>query len=160
MTAKRQSPIKLKDVIAESKKIDTMSTYLVDSDKKKVIKYYEVFDKTKVETLLAELFEDMQYAIQNDFNFFENDEELIKYELLLIIKHFSHFKDEIGSTFEEKMSAMEALMRTGLYDLFFEEVFNKDEVAEIIEQVNKIAERAIVANEAITKAMETNGETN
>lgn len=159
MTAKRQSPIKLKDVIAESNKLDVMSTYVVDSETKKIIKYNKVFDKTKVEKLILELFEDMQYVIQNNYKFFESDDQLIKYELLLIIKYFTHFKDEIGVTFEEKISAMEALMRTGLFDLIFEEVFDKDKVVDVIDQINKVAERAMEANDAIQKAMELNGDT-
>lgn len=160
MTAKRQSPIKLKDVIAESNKLDVMSTYVIDSETKKTIKYNKVFDKAKVEKLILELFEDMQYVIKNNYKFFESDDQLIKYELLLIIKYFTHFKDEIGVTFEEKISAMEALMRTGLFDLIFEEVFDKDQVVDIIDQINKVAERAMEANDAIQKAMELNGETN
>ena len=160
MTAKRQSPIKLKDVIAESNKLDVMSTYVVDPETKKTIKYNKVFDKTKVEKLILELFEDMQYVIEKKYKFFENDDQLIKYELLLIVKYFTHFKDEIGVTFEEKISAMEALMRTGLFDLIFDEIFNKDQVVDVIEQINKVAERAMQANDAIQKAMELNGEAN
>ena len=160
MTAKRQSPLKLKDVIAQTKKLDVMSTYTYDEANKKVIKYNEVFDKTKVEKLILELFEDMQYAIKGGYNYFETDEQLIKYELLLIIKHFSHFKDEIGDSFEDKISALEALMRIGLYDLFFEEIFDKDQVVDVIDHINKVAEKAMMANDAIQKSMETNGETN
>ena len=160
MTVKRQSPIKLKDVIADSNKLDVMSTYVIDSETKKTIKYNKIFDKAKVEKLILELFEDMQYVIENKYKFFESDDQLIKYELLLIVKYFTHFKDEIGETFEEKISAMEALMRTGLFDLIFDEVFDKDQVVDVIEQINKVAERAMEANDAIQKAMELNGETN
>lgn len=158
MTAKRQSPLKLKDVIAQTKKLDVMSTYTYDEENKKVIKYNEVFDKTQVEKLIIELFEDMKYAVNNDYNYFENDEQLIKYELLLVIKYFSHFKDEIGDSFEDKISALEALMRTGIYDLFFEEIFDKDQVVNVIDHINNVAEKAIIANEAIQKATELNGE--
>ena len=160
MTAKRQSPIKLKDIIAESNKLDVMSTHVIDSETKKTIKYNKVFDKAKTEKLILELFEDMKYAIEKEYKFFETDDQLIKYELLLIIKYFTHFKDEIGNTFEEKISAMEALMRTGLFDLIFEEVLDKDQVVDVIDQVNKVAERAVQANDAIQKAMEMNGESN
>lgn len=160
MTTKRQSPIKLKDVITEARKLDVMSTYEIDSETKKTIKYYKVFDKSKVEQLTLELFEDMQYAIANEQNFFQSDDQLIKYELLLIVKHFTHFKDEIGETFEDKISAMEALMRTGLFDLIFEEILDKDQVVDVIDQINKVAERAMQANDAIQKAIELNGEAN
>ena len=154
MTAKRQSPLKLKDVLSESKKVDVMSTYVIDPETKKTIKYNEYFDKTQVEKLILELFNDMKYSAEKEYNFFENEEQLIKYELLLIIKHFSHFKNEIGDTFEEKIMAMEALMKIGLYDLFFDEIFDHNQVAEVIERVNKVAEKAVIAQETINKALE------
>ena len=160
MTAKKQSPIKLKEIIAQANKLDVMSTYVVDAETKKIIKYNKVFDKSKVEELTLELFEDMQYAIANEYNFFESDEQLIKYELLLIVKYFTHFKDEIGDTFEDKINALEALMRTGLLDIIFEDVLDKDQVVDVIEQINKVAERAILASDAIEKSLEVNGETN
>lgn len=154
MTAKKQSPLKLKDILSESKKVDIMSTYEIDPVTKKTVKYYEYFDKTKVEKLILELFNDMQYALENDYEFFNSEEQLIKYELLLIIKHFSHFKDEIGETFEEKIMAMEALMKIGLYDIFFDEVFDQNQVADVIHRVNIVAEKAVKAQETINKALE------
>lgn len=154
MTAKRQSPLKLKDILSESKKVDVMSTYEIDPETKKTIKYYEYFDKVKIEKLTLELFNDMQDAIEKGYAFFESEEQLIKYELLLIIKHFSHFKDEIGETFEEKIMAMEALMKIGLYDLFFDEIFDQNQVAEVIHRVNVVAEKAVKAQDAINRATE------
>lgn len=154
MTAKRQSPLKLKDILSESKKVDIMSTYEIDPQTKKTIKYNEYFSKTQVEKLILELFNDMKYAVENGYEFFESEEQLIKYELLLIIKHFSHFKDEIGETFEEKIMAMEALMKIGLYDLFFDEIFDQNQVADVIYRVNVVAEKAISTQEAINKALE------
>ncbi|MFJ7915853.1 hypothetical protein B1B04_09255 [Lysinibacillus sp. KCTC 33748] len=158
MTAKRQSPIKLKDILAESKKVDVMSTFVVDPETKKTVKYNEYFDRTQVEKLTLELFNDMQYAIEKEYSFFESEEQLIKYELLLIIKYFSHFKNEIGDTFEEKIMAMEALMKIGLFDLFFDEIFDQNQVGEVIERVNKVAEKAVLAQEAINEALETKGD--
>ena len=154
MTAKKQSPLKLSDILSESKKVDIMSTYEIDPQTKKTIKYYEYFSKTQVEKLILELFNDMQYALANGYEFFKSEEQLIKYELLLIIKHFSHFKDEIGETFEEKIMAMEALMKIGLYDLFFDEIFDQNQVADVVHRVNVVAEKAITAQEAINKALE------
>lgn len=158
MTAKRQSPIKLKDVLAESKKVDVMSTFVIDPETKKTVKFNQYFDRKQIEKLILELFNDMQYAIQNEYDYFQNEEQLIKYELLLIIKHFSHFKNEIGDTFEEKILAMEALMKIGLFDLFFDEIFDQNQVAEVIERVNKVAEKAVTAQEAIEKALEVKGD--
>lgn len=159
MTAKKQSPLKLKDVLANSKKVDVMSSFVVDPENNKIVKYNKYFDKSKVEELVKELFTDMQYAIENKYEFFVNEEQLIKYELLLIIKYFSHFKNEIGDSFEEKIGAMEALMKTGLYDLFFDEIFDIDQVADVIERVNLVAEKAVSAQEMFEKALGDKGNT-
>ena len=157
MTAKRQSPIKLKEILTESKKVDVMSTFIVDPETKKTVKFNKYFDRTKVEELIKELFADMMYAVENEYNYFETEEQLIKYELLLVIKYFTHFKDEIGETFEEKILAMEALMKLGLYDLFFDEIFDQDQVADVIERVNLVAEKAVTAQETIDKSLEIKG---
>lgn len=158
MTAKRQSPIKLKEILTESKKVDVMSTFIVDPETKKTVKFNKYFDRTKVEELIKELFTDMMYAVENEYNYFENEEQLIKYELLLVIKYFTHFKDEIGETFEEKILAMEALMKLGLYDLFFDEIFDQDQVADVIERVNLVAEKAVTAQETFDKSLEIKGD--
>lgn len=158
MTAKKQSPIKLKEVLSESKKVDVMSTFIVDPEINKTVQYNKYFNRTQVEELVKELFADMQYAIKNEYEFFENEEQLIKYELLLIIKYFSHFKNEIGETFEDKIMAMEALMKIGLFDLFFDEIFDQNQVADVIERVNMVAEKAVIAQEAIERSMEVKGD--
>ena len=154
MAKKKQTPIKLSTVVADFKKVGKQSTYVLNEEKGEIIKYNEKFDRNLVEKLTLELFNDMQEAISKGYSYFENDEQLIKYELLLIIKYFSHFKDEIGETFEEKMTALEALSAIGLYDLFFDEIFDKDEVAEVVSRVNLVAEKAMIAQEIINKEKE------
>ncbi len=149
-----QSPIKLRELIEETQKLDVMSTFIIDEENNRVVKFNKYFDATQVEKLVLEFFEDMQYAVQNKYDFFNNEEQFIKYELLLVIKYFSHFKDEIGNTFEEKIQAMEALMRLGLYDVFFDEIFDQNQVLFVIDKINNVAEKAIVTSEQMSKTEE------
>ena len=144
--------LKLSKVVEGKKKINEFSEYIWNEEENEIIKYNKVFDRAIIEELTLELFNDMQEAINKKFAYFENDDQLFKYELLLIIKHFTHFKDEIGDTFEEKITALEALMSVGLFDLFYEEVFSKDEVARVINKVNEVAEKAMVALDVIEKS--------
>ena len=144
--------LKLSKVVEGKKKINEFSEYVWNEEENEIIKYNKVFDRATIEELTLELFNDMQEAINKKFAYFENDDQLFKYELLLIIKHFTHFKDEIGDTFEEKITALEALMSVGLFDLFYEEVFSKDEVARVINKVNEVAEKAMVALDVIEKS--------
>ena len=144
--------LKLSKVVEGKKKINEFSEYIWNEEENEIIKYNKVFDRAIIEELTLELFNDMQEAINKKFAYFENDDQLFKYELLLIIKHFTHFKDEIGDTFEEKLTALEALMSVGLFDLFYEEVFSKDEVARVINKVNEVAEKAMVALDVIEKS--------
>lgn len=149
MTEIKQSPIKLTEIIQESEKFDVMSTYPLDVEGNRVIKYNKYFNHKQIEKLIVELYEDMKYVIENKIEFFENEEQLLKYELLLIIKYFSHFKDEIGSSFEEKIHALEVLMKIGIFDLFYEEIFDDNQVLEVIERVNLVAERAVQLEDSI-----------
>ena len=154
MTEVNQSPITLSEVLSETEKYDVMSTHVLNAEENRVIKYNKYFDTEKVQELIIELFEDMQYAVENDIPFFENDEQLIKYEMLLIIKYFSHFKAEIGESFEEKIQALHALFKTGLFDLFFEELFLENEVVNVMERVNQTAERAVFIEKNMTEQLE------
>lgn len=140
--ATRKSPIKFKELQKEYSKLNIMSTYEIE-DTNKVIKFYQRFDEAKVEELIKELYQDIQYVTDNNIDFFTNDEEFMKYELFLIIKHFSHFKDEIGDSFEEKIEALSVLISIGLYDLFFEEIFDSSEVFDVLHKVERTAELAI-----------------
>lgn len=153
-----QSPIKLSELIEETQKFDVMSTFIIDEEENKVIKFNKYFDNKIVEKLAIEFFEDMQYSINNSYDFFENNDQFLKYELLLIIKHFSHFRDEIGSSFEEKIQAMEILMKIGLFDIFFDEIFDQNQVYHVIERINTIAERAVIASDEIDKVVELKGD--
>lgn len=148
--ANRKSPIKFKELQKEYSKLNIMSTYQID-DTNKVIKFYQRFDEQKKQDLIKELYEDIKYVTDNKIDFFTNDEELLKYELFLIIKHFSHFKDEIGDSFEEKIEALSVLISIGLYDLFFEEIFDSSEVYDVLEKVERTAELSVKALEEQTE---------
>ena len=154
MTEVNQSPITLSEVLSETQKYDVMFTHVLNAEENRVIKYNKYFDAEKIQELILELFEDMQYAVENDIPFFENEEQLIKYEMLLIIKYFSHFKEEIGNNFEEKIVALHALFKTGLFDLFFEELFLENEVVNVMERVNQTAERAVFIEKEVKEQLE------
>lgn len=158
MTTK-QSPIRLAELIEETQKFDVMSTFIIDEESNKVVKYNKYFDNKQVEKLVIEFYEDMQYAVNKEYDFFNNEEQFIKYELLLVVKHFSHFKDEIGDSFEAKIQALEALMRLGLFDVFFDEIFDEHQVFSVLEKISKVAEKAISTSETIEKAKEIQGKT-
>jgi len=152
--AKEKSPIKLSELKKEYSKLNVMSTYKIE-DTDKIVKFYQRFDVKKIEELIKELYQDISYAKEKDIDFFNNDEEFIKYELFLIIKHFSHFKDEIGETFEEKIEAFNVLISTGLYDLFFDEIFEPSEVYEVLNKVGQVTENAMkLADEEINARKE------
>lgn len=150
--------LKLKKVIEEKGKINEMSEHVWNAEQNEIIKYNKKFDKSIIEKLTLELFNDMQDAINKKFVYFENEEQLLRYQLILIIKHFSHFKDEIGEAFEDKITALDALESIGLFDLFFEELFDVNEVAIVINKINLVAEKAMVAMEMIEKARQESAE--
>lgn len=126
----------LKDLQKELLDVSVISEFPLENGK--VIKYHKLFDGVDIKELLKEIVLDMKYADSKNYDFFNNDGEFLNYILLLIIKRFSHLGDEIGESFEEKIEALDVMTRLSYFNLFFEEIFLKDEVAKVIEEVNKV----------------------
>lgn len=152
----RKKTITLKDMQKQAKKLNEYSTYTVktEGNVSNVFKYYEKFDELKIEELLHDLKSHLDYA-QENYKDHVNDDFIYKFLFFLIIKHFSNIKDEVdkeGNTFEVNMQARDTLISLGYFKLFFDEIFDPEEVMRVIDAFNKLVELA-------TKELVLDGET-
>lgn len=143
-TKPRQKTITLKEMQKQVKKINEYSTYVVETkdDVSMVFKYNKEFDVQKIEELIKDLQYHLVYA-QKNYPELINDDFMYKFIFYLIIKHFSNIKDEIdkaGNTFENNIGARDSLVSLGYFKLFYQEIFDWDEVMKVISAINDLVE--------------------
>lgn len=136
----RQKSISLKQIQKEYNDISKMSTYVINQEKNEVIKYYSKFDQKKIQDILTECYEKIVYVEEQGIEYFKNEEQFISYLNFLTIKTFTHFNDEIGDTFEEHIQAMNALIGLGYYKLILNDVFDGNEVYNVIQTMKDYLE--------------------
>lgn len=130
----RQKTLKLNDLDKKAKKLNQLTTYTIDRKTNEVVKYNEIFDEKKIQELIIELNEHMQYDKKNKIGYFENNQKVIEYIYFLIIKHFSHFKNEIGSQFETNIASFDKLVSLGLFHKFHNDIFDPEQVAKVFDR--------------------------
>ena len=138
----RQKTVSFKSLEKQVKKLNTYSTYVVNEETNEVIKYYEEFGEAKIDELLMELKEHIDYDQQREEEnrFFINDQKVYECIHYLCCKHFTHFKDEIGTQFETNIQAMVFMHDKGYLSLLHNEIFNPAEVFKVYDRFNERAE--------------------
>lgn len=151
MTKKRQNKKQLSLTAMKStyRDINRYKEHVWDAETNTIIKYYDEFDKNKIEELLVELYQDIEYAENENLSFFHDDANMMKYTSLLIIKHFTHLKKSIPEELDKKIQYMKEMIGIGLVELMFDELFLEEEVQQVFE---KIVETATLA-ERVTQEM-------
>lgn len=134
ITKPRVKPITLKNIQKQQKKINQWTTYVLDEKTNTVLKYYEVFDNHKIEELLTEAYEKIQYAEANDIELFTDDSRFMQFIYFLLIKHFTHLGDQIPDNLEGQIQAMDSLVSTGLFEEIFNNILDSNEVLRVVER--------------------------
>lgn len=134
----RQKKLTLKSIQAKEASIDTLSTYLLNEETNEVIKYYKIFNESKIQFLLTEAFEKIQYAAENDIEYFTTDSDLYNFISYLSIKYFTHLGEELqDSALEDDIAAISALISTGLYKTILNDVFDGNQLQRIFETMSE-----------------------
>lgn len=150
MAQKKQpkaKPIKLTDIKKQVKAMNTFKSYVVNSEKNEVINYYEKFDKLKVQELLTKLYERLAYVEKENLNFFKTEMEFMRYLQGLIVLKFTHLGEQVGDSFEEEVEAIDYLVSKGYFKLIMDDLFDGNEVVEVIETMKKFIETVALALE-------------
>jgi len=153
----RQKPISLAQIKKQQKEINTMSTYVLDSETNTVLKYYEKFDNLLIEELLTELHENVLFADKHNIDFFNDESIFLKYVYFLLIKKFTHLGKDIPDTLPEQIPVISTLISTGLFETIFEHCFDPEEVARVIEKFQQftiLAEQLISLNQFAKQELE------
>ena len=138
----KQKVLSFKDIMKQADDIDKYSTYTVNEELNQVIKYNEKFSETKIEELITELFNHIQYDIDHEIGYFKNELHLNTYVNFLIIKHFTNLKEVISDSLEENIITIPKLRKLRYFTLMFSEVFDANEVNRITERLHTIALQA------------------
>src|SRR5690606_35166125 len=129
-----------------------LSPYILDNENNEIIKYNKIFDERKINELLEEAIEKMEYANENDIEFFKQDSELLIYISFLTIKYFTHLKDELeNSSLEDDISALGSLLSTGLFKKILNDVFDGNEVHKVYDVMTEHIEGSAKALEVQAK---------
>lgn len=134
----RQKKLTLKSIQAKEASIDTLSTYVLNEETNEVVKYYKIFNESKIQFLLTEAFEKIQYAAENDIEYFTTDSDLYNFISYLSIKYFTHLGEELqDSALEDDIAAISALISTGLYKTILNDVFDGNQLQRIFETMSE-----------------------
>ncbi len=137
-------PISLASIQTELADIEREETYIVEvnGNINMVIKYNPVFDQNKINKIISEVGDKVRYAEENKINFLKTEYELVNYLYFMIVKNFTHFKDEIADDLETQIVQMDALVKLGYLELIIGEVFNPKEIYRVLDKVMQLAEYA------------------
>ncbi len=145
-----KKPLKLKALEKQFKEDTKYHTHIIDPESQQCIKYKIKFPEKDVDALIEELYKHILEAEKAGVEALNNDLAIIDYAMYLIVKHFTHFKDEIGDDFATNVAAHNLLYQSGIYELCHEELFDQNEVFDVLDKINKISNKAIV-DEKLTK---------
>lgn len=134
----RQKTYNLKSLEKDYKQLSKLSTYVLNEETNEVIKYYEKFDEAKIHELLETAFSHLVYVREQNLPFFNSDFEFEQYLYYLIIYKFSTVVDESVVTFEDHQNVLSQLVSTGLFEFFFEFIFDGNEVMKILDKRDKM----------------------
>lgn len=133
----RQKTLNLKNLEKQFNDLNKRTTFVVDEETNTVIKYNEKFDEVKIQELFKTAYEHLIHVEENDLNFLKTDEEFIQYIQFLTILKFSNLGDEISYDFETCVNVMDWVVSTGLFHLFYQELFDGNEVIKILDRLEE-----------------------
>lgn len=135
----KNKPITLSFVDKKVKELNKMEKYYIDADNVDFINYYPKFANDKIEKLLMQLAESVKYCRDNNLEFLKSDVDIIKYTSFLIIKHFTSLNNELeDKSFEVHVDTLDKLHKSGLYELFIEDMFDELEIQKVIDKLTNI----------------------
>lgn len=137
---KRQRNIKLSDIQAKQKDVNKQTIYVYDKENNIVIRYNEKFNPATTENLLKLTYDNLVFAEKNNINYFKNDTAFLQYIYFLIIKFYSNLGKDIPDKLDEQIPVFHSIIETGLFELFFNELFDPEEVLGVVDKVKSFAQ--------------------
>lgn len=143
----KNKTISFKDIQKQNKKMDQMATYILETDYESntntVIKYYEKFSQSRIDSLLKEAYANLQIAEEEGIEFFQQgdmDANFHFYISFLTAVRFTSLGKDVPSTVSEQMPLMMAMYNKGLLNRIHDEVLDQAEVAKITDKIGQLAD--------------------
>jgi len=106
--------------------------------------YHPTFSTKKRDALMKEFFHSVQFAAENEIEFFKTQEEEIMYLNFLIIKYFTDISKMLeGQDLYTHIEAYKKLYDSGYVEIIINEAFHIDEVAKVQNHYNVARQRMI-----------------
>lgn len=122
----------------QEKLINTTKTYTYENGID-TIDYYPIFDREKIDKLIVELGNTIDYCKDNNIDFLQNQNEMYKYVYFLAIKYFTelypHFE---GLSVEKHIEYLNKLYKTGHFDTFIIDIIPEEELQKLMDLVKNI----------------------
>lgn len=141
----RNKTINLKEIQRREKKLDKMSTYVLDTDYDKnentIIKYYEEFSHDRIEALLEEAYSAINEAEEEGIPFFKGenqDSDFLGFVNFLIAVRFTSLDKMVPKKFSESYPLMISMHRQGLTNRIHDEVLDQEEVAKVYDKIEQL----------------------
>jgi hypothetical protein len=151
----RAKTIGLKAIEKQYKDINKMESFTLDEEQNLQIKYYAVFPESKIQELLVEANNSLTYVSENELDFFNDNEEFIKYIYFLIIRKFTSLESEIPENdFPAHVNIMNQIIDVGLFNKIFDEILDQSEVFRIVERLQQFVEMTARISEMTQKELE------
>lgn len=138
----KNTSITVKSNQQKKKKMDLMSTYILDTDYETntntIIKYYEQFTLKRIDSLLEEAYANLQYATVNNLDYFKGEQQdlqFMHYISFLAAVRFTSLDKEVPNTLPEQIPVMLDMYETGLLTRIHDEVLPQEEFYKIIEKL-------------------------
>ena len=95
-------------------------------------------------------------TLDEEIGFFgDDDNRFMKYILFLVLKHFTHLKDQIPDALDEQLAFMDEVISIGLFERAFNEILPPDQVQKVLDKVTSFAELALRVQELEDQMKET-----
>lgn len=146
--AKRKKKLTLDAIFKNEQSYDKVKSVLVDEEQNIHVRYAPKFKKSKIDEVLVELFQTIQYIQENKEKlveqgitpFPETDGDALKYLTFLTIKHFTELEDALkGKDHETHIATMYGLYDKGWMDVLVDE-FDLNEQGKVFDAYYKLIE--------------------
>jgi hypothetical protein len=163
MAKSKQNNLTLSTVKKKSKEIDQTRVHTIEGGRYvgEQITFQPIFDNVKIEELLNEFGQLLKDADEKKLELPQNIQIYLIY--MLLIKHFSHFKDSIPSSLlgEDKKEGLldwlDHFRKTELMDECINRMFLKDQIKRVFERTSDFAATGLLAmnlNEEMMKKLQ------
>lgn len=133
-TQSKPKQLTMAQVKREAVKTNKMAEYTLSTDE--AIRHYPIFPQGKINEMLKEYQDQIQYATKKDILIPE--EKTLDYIYFLCIKYFTSLKKGISDKYENQLLQMEHLIDAGYFKEIVNDVFMQSEINKVLDAITDL----------------------